>query len=93
MERNREARYTIVVHRGHEELFTALQGVGRRVHVIWDRRTADRRSGIEPTTQERRNRDRRQIDVDGELPAIALCIGSGEVEEAPRIAPSPASKR
>ncbi len=52
----------IIVRRGDTERFHFLQEIYRSqpsVHVIWDRRVADRRRAASPVGNERRQSDRR----------------------------------
>ena len=71
----------VIVRRGETERFRFLQDTYRSrmsAHVIWDRRSGDRRQREEPVTEDRRRGDRR-----GRPPATWRTMGFVFVE-APR---------
>jgi uncharacterized protein (DUF58 family) len=80
-----DVEYLMIVRRGEAGIFRSLKArleAPGQLQVFWDRRVAERRTQAEATPSERRQQDRRQTNLIGNLVAF-LVAEPGDSSERP----------
>ena len=70
-----DVEYLMIVRRGEASIFRSLKArleAPGQLQVIWDRRVGERRTQAEATSSERRQQDRRQTNLIGNLVAFLV---------------------